>query len=190
MADLDAHLPLIVAGDADAFGRWIAGAEQELRASLRSFAAVADCEAVLQESLLRVWQVAPRFEPDGRPNALLRFAVRVARNLALGEARRFRKANLDDDALERAQNESVELRAGEPDPLLRQAIAACREELPEKPALALAERLAAGGGDADESIAARLGMRTNTFLQNVTRAQRLLSDCLARQNIDLGVEWR
>ncbi|MFO0646061.1 MAG: hypothetical protein U0326_07475 [Polyangiales bacterium] len=190
MADLDAHLPLIVAGDADAFGRWIAGAEQELRVSLRSFATVADCEAVLQESLLRVWQVAPRFEPDGRPNALLRFAVRVARNLALGEARRFGKADLDDDALERAQNESVETRVGEPDPLLRQAILACREELPAKPALALAERLAAGGGDADETIAERLGMRTNTFLQNVTRARKLLADCLARQNIDLGVEWR
>jgi RNA polymerase sigma factor (sigma-70 family) len=190
MADLDVYLSPIVAGDADAFGRWVAGAEQELRASLRSFAAVADCEAVLQESLLRVWQVAPRFEPDGRPNALLRFAVRVARNLALGEARRFRTANLDDDALERAQYEVLGAVSEGPDPLLRQAIAACREELPEKPAQALDARLGAGGGEPDETLAERLGMRTNTFLQNVTRARKLLADCLARQHIDLGVEWR
>ncbi len=190
MADLDAHLPLIVVGDADAFGRWVAGVEQELRRSLRPFAAVADCEAVLQESLLRVWQVAPRFEPDGRPNALLRFAVRIARNLALGEARRFRKAALDDDALERAQNESAEPSPEGPDPLLRQAIAACREELPDKPALALDARLGAEGAIADEALAERLGMRTNTFLQNVTRARKLLADCLARQGVDLAVEWR
>ena len=64
--DLDAELPSIIAGDADAFGRWLAGAERPVRESLRSFAAVIDAEAVLQEALLRVWQVAPRFQPDGR----------------------------------------------------------------------------------------------------------------------------
>ncbi len=190
MTDLDALLPMIVAGDADAFGRWVACAERELRVALRSFAAVADCEAVLQESLLRVWQVAPRFEPDGRPNALLRFAVRVSRNLALGEARRFRKADLDEDALERAHDASVETHSEAPDPLLRQAIAACREELPEKPLQAITARISAAGCEPDEVLAERLGMRANTFLQNVTRARRLLADCLERQHIDLGVEWR
>lgn len=188
--DLDAHLPQIVAGDADAFGRWAAAVEQELRASLRPFAAAADCEAVLQEALLRVWQVAPRFEPDGRPNALLRFAVRVARNLALGEARRMRATNLDDEALERAQNATADPAPEGADPWLRQVIAACREELPEKPAMALAERLRSGGCDPDETLAARLGMRANTFLQNVTRARKLLADCLTRRGIDLEAERR
>ena len=70
MADLDHLLPGIVAGDADAFGRWVAGAELQVRDSLRPFAASVDAEAVLQESLLRVWQTAPDFKPDGRPNAL------------------------------------------------------------------------------------------------------------------------
>src|SRR5690606_14601871 len=70
--DLDVHLAAIVAGDTRAFGRWLAGAEAPVRDSLRSFARVVDVEAVLQEALLRVWQVAPRFEPDGRPNGLLR----------------------------------------------------------------------------------------------------------------------
>ena len=46
--------------------------------SLRSFVTEVDVEAVLQESLLRVWHASPRFVPDGQPNALLRFAVRIA----------------------------------------------------------------------------------------------------------------
>jgi RNA polymerase sigma-70 factor (ECF subfamily) len=101
MADLDHHLPAIAAGDDQAYARWLAGAEPELRAALRTFAATADTEAVLQEALLRVWQVAPRFTPDGRPNALLRFAVRAARNLALDEVRRNgRSTSLEAGALE------------------------------------------------------------------------------------------
>jgi len=72
--DLDAHLAAIATGDADAFGRWVAGAEAPLRGALRSFAARVDTEAILQEALLRVWQVAPRVALDGKPNALLRFA--------------------------------------------------------------------------------------------------------------------
>lgn len=66
MSDLDSFLPAILAGDVDAFGYWVAGAEARLRNSLRHFAAVVDTEAVVQETLLRVWQVAPRFVSDGR----------------------------------------------------------------------------------------------------------------------------
>ena len=88
MIDLDVHLALIVAGDATAFARWLAGAEYTVRVSLASFAAVVDVEAVLQESLLRVWQVAPRFVADGEPNGLLRLAIRIGRNLCVSELRR------------------------------------------------------------------------------------------------------
>lgn len=45
--DLDRELPAIVAGDADAFARWVAGAEPALRRALRSFAARVDVEAVV-----------------------------------------------------------------------------------------------------------------------------------------------
>ncbi|MBA3397052.1 MAG: sigma-70 family RNA polymerase sigma factor, partial [Deltaproteobacteria bacterium] len=89
-SDLDLHLGAIVAGDTRAFARWLAGAEPPVRESLRSFARVVDVEAVLQEALLRVWQVAPRFVADGRPNGLLRLGVRIARNLAVSEVRRTR----------------------------------------------------------------------------------------------------
>ena len=46
--DLDRYLPAIVAGDADAFAQWVAGAEPALRRALRGFAAHVDVEAIVQ----------------------------------------------------------------------------------------------------------------------------------------------
>lgn len=186
MADLDVHLPQIAAGDGAAFGRWLASAEGSLRAGLRGFAAQVDVEAVLQEALLRAWQLAPRLRPDGRPNALLRFAVRAARNLALDEARRagFR-APANEEELARLL-EGLAAAGGPPeapDPLLRRLIQACREKLARKPRQALEGRLQAAGAEPDAEVAARLGMRTNTFLQNVTRARRALQECLRRAGV-------
>ncbi|AKT40727.1 RNA polymerase sigma factor [Chondromyces crocatus] len=189
MLDLDAHLTAIADGDADAFGQWLAGAEPALRSSLRSFAARVDVEAVLQEALLRVWQVAPRHTPDGRPNSLFRVALRIARNLSVDEVRRARATPVEDEAIERALAASEgEVMPVGPDPLLRRVIEACREKLPGKPAEVLMARLSSGGSEPDEVIAARLGMKTNTFLQNFTRARKLLAECLERQQVDLAVE--
>ncbi|HEX8106410.1 MAG TPA: hypothetical protein VF516_01730, partial [Kofleriaceae bacterium] len=100
--DLDTHLAAIIAGETRAFGAWLAGAEPHVRDSLRSFARVIDVEAVLQETLLRVWQVAPRFIPDGRANGLLRLAIRIGRNLAISEVRRTRATPTGGDDLEAA----------------------------------------------------------------------------------------
>ncbi|MFS8068805.1 MAG: RNA polymerase sigma factor [Byssovorax sp.] len=189
MLDLDDHLALLAAGDADAFGRWLAGAEPRLRASLRSYAARLDTEALVQEVLLRVWQVAPRHVPDGRPDSLLRLAIRIARNLAIDEIRRVRAEPMDDDGMERAlaAAEASAFRDG-PDPLLRRVITDCHEKLPGKPAEVLAQRLASGGGEPDEVLAERLGMRLNTFLQNFTRARKLLAECLEKNRVDLEAE--
>lgn len=186
MIDLDTLLPDIATGDADAFGRFVAGAESRLRDSLASFAAVIDVEAIVQECLLRVWQVAPRVEPDGRSNALLRFTIRVARNLAVSETRRRRIDPETTIRLERATLDDA-CEPETPDPLLREVIARCREKLPDKPAQALTARLD-GPWRADVEIAETLGMRTNTFLQNFTRARRLLAECLGKHGIDLAKE--
>lgn len=187
--DLDAHLPSIALGDAIAFGRWLAGAEPRLRDSLRPFAARVDTEAVLQETLLRAWQVAPRHRQDGRPNSLLRVSIRIARNLCIDEMRRVRSSPMDDEALERAMSAAEEVTAGAgPDPFLRRAIEECREKLPDKPAAALSARLGAGGCDPDETLAERLGMRLNTFLQNFGRARKLLAECLGKRKVDLEAE--
>lgn len=187
----DGLLAAISAGDAAAFARWLAGAEGRLRDSLRSFAARVDVEAVLQEALVRVWQVAPRFVPDGQPDALLRLAIRIARNLAIDALRRSRLEPFDAEALERMAA-AADAFSPAPDrwsdPMLGRAIEDCRRRMPAKLAQALEARLDSGGTEPDERLAERLRMRRNTFLQNVTRARRFLADCLRRRGIDLAVE--
>ena len=179
MSDLDFLHARIAAGDADAFGQWLAGAEPRVRGSLASFARALDVEAVLQEALIRVWQVAPRFVPDGKPDGLIRFAVRIARNLAVSELRRTRTRPVEPADLE--TEISVDVPA--PDPFLREAIVDCRDMLPPKPRQALDARLAGGGARDDDELAASVNMKLNTFLQNFTRARQLLADCLGKRGI-------
>lgn len=183
--DLDTYLPEIAAGDPTAFGRWVAGAEDRVRGSLMSLAAHVDVEAVLQETLLRMWQVAPRVVPDGRPNSLLRLAIRAARNLALSELRKARVRPAVVARFEQLPEPAAVMRG--PDPLLRRVIAACRERLPGKPGAALGARLQ-GAGRHDRELAQSLGMQLNTFLQNVTRARKLLGECLVEHGVDIDLE--
>jgi DNA-directed RNA polymerase specialized sigma24 family protein len=183
--DLDHHLSAIVSGDDGAFASWLAFAEPVIRGTLRSFAASVDTEAVLQEALLRVWQVAPKVVPDGRENVLLRLGVRIARNLAISEARRARGVELDLEAVA----EIPALGPVDPsDPFLRRAIEECRDALPPKPKEALTARLVSGGSEPDAELASKLGMRTNTFLQNFTRARRLLLECLEKHGVSIEAE--
>jgi DNA-directed RNA polymerase specialized sigma24 family protein len=189
IADLDVHLPGIRAGDAQAFAAWLAGAEPSLRRGLGSFARQVDVEAVLQEALLRTWQVAPRFEPDGRPDGLVRLAQRIATNLAISETRRLgRSTAVDPELLAAGIDAAQRWEPRAPDPLLREKIAGCRDKLPPRPKEALAARLDGAGGVPDATLALRLGMEKNTFLQNFTRARKLVIECLRRAGIDLLAE--
>ena len=183
--DTDVELAAIAVGDATAFARWLARAERPLRSALRRFAVVVDTEAVLQEALLRVWQVAPRCEPDGRPHGLLRLAMRILQNLAVSAARRHRlgPVPIGDDLPDVVVEPSAVS-----DEALRRAITNCHEKLPGQPKAAMSARLADAGLRADHELAAALGMRTNTFLQNITRARALLTACLERAGIDLDLE--
>jgi RNA polymerase sigma-70 factor (ECF subfamily) len=176
-------LPAIAAGDLQAFARWIARAERPLRESLRSFAARVDVEAVVQETLLRVWQVAPRVADDAKPNPLLRLALRIARNLAIDAVRRARTIAIGDDEIDQSLAFAT---LHEVDPMLREAIMACREKLPAQPARALDARVQSAGAEPDAVLAMRLGMKLNTFLQNFTRARKLLADCLRARGIEIA----
>jgi RNA polymerase sigma-70 factor (ECF subfamily) len=187
VTDLDVHLAAIIGGDTRAFGSWMGSAEPRVRDSLRSFARVVDVEAVLQETLLRTWQVAPRFVADGRPNGLVRMAIRIGRNLALSELRRMTATPIDGDDLEAALA-AAERPASVPDPMLRQAIAECRDKLPGKPREVLDARLACAGGQDDAELATALRMKLNTFLQNVTRARRLIAECLGKRGVAIDQE--
>jgi DNA-directed RNA polymerase specialized sigma24 family protein len=186
---IDEHqlLGLMASGDASAFARWASSVEQPLRGSLRAFATSVDTEAVLQETLLRIWQVAPRFTHDGKPNALLRFAMRTARNVAVTEWRRQGRAD-QKEALEKHLSAELEVAPITPDPHLREQIVKCRGKLPGKPKEALEQRLISDGGEDDSVLAARIGMSLNTFLQNFTRARKFLKECLEKAGIHLDGE--
>lgn len=179
--DPDTLIDAIAAGDPRAFALWVAAAEPRVRLSLRSFAASVDVEVVVQETLLRIWQVAPRFRWDGEPDGLTRLAVRIARNLAIGELRRRRPGVMDLDALERA--EATELPEPQPiDPEFRAAVGACLDALPPKPKAAMDARLR-HPGMRDQKLARALEMATNTFVQNVGRARRALMECLRSKGL-------
>jgi RNA polymerase sigma factor (sigma-70 family) len=183
--DLDVHLPGIRGGDTQAFAAWLSASEPSLRRGLRSFARLVDVEAVLQEALLRVWQVAPRFVPDGAPNGLLRLGVRIARNLAISEVRRTRSRPAAEEELEGIESQAVASpEPHEPDPLLRRVLARCYELLPDQPRRVLGLRVESAGGS-DLALAETLGMRLNTFLQNFGRARRLLGECLRKNGVDV-----
>lgn len=176
-------LQAMASGDALAFARWSSSVERPLRLSLRAFATSVDVEAVLQETLLRCWQIAPRFTHDGRPNALLRFAMRTSRNVAVSECRKRGAAARDELAPPDEHVSPVT-----PDPHLRERIVKCREKLPKQPRAVLEQRLGSGGENDDTELATRLGMSLNTFLQNFTRARRFLRECLEKAGINLDGE--
>lgn len=183
--DPDLLLPLIAAGDAQAFGRYMALTEDRVRASLQSFAAVVDVEAVVQEAFLRIWLVAARIEVDGRGDSLVRFTIRVARNYAIDLVRRQNRLQSTElETLTRLADAAAET-PEPPDPALRRTLEKCHKRLDGQPAAALQARLDSGGSEPDTTLATRLGMRINTFLQNIGRARRLLAACLEKAGVAL-----
>ncbi|RMG48294.1 MAG: RNA polymerase sigma factor [Acidobacteria bacterium] len=181
MGGTEAAYRRVQAGDRDAFAAWTRVAEPWLRRGLRPFARQVDVESVVQETLLRMWVIAPRLRLEG-PRASLRYAGRIARNLALEECRRRRIELLEPDDPPETAAPADPL----PDPGLRAAIARCLKRLTPRPRRALLARLEARGGDSDRELAARAGMRLNTFLQNVGRARRQMARCLERHGVPVG----
>ncbi len=179
---LDDAFRLARSGDMEAFARWMGMVEMPLRRSLRRFARAVDVEVVVQETLVRMWLVAR--DPDRTltgPDASLRFAHRMARNVALEEVRRYRQErSVDLEELDKLPEGSF--MPEPPDPALRRAIEDCIARLPGQPRIALTARTRARG-EPDREIAERLRMKLNTFLQNVVRARRLLTDCLEKRGV-------
>jgi RNA polymerase sigma-70 factor (ECF subfamily) len=180
VTDLDKLYRRTQAGDASAFTEWVCRVEPVLRGRMRPFARAADVEGVIQEALLRMWTLAPTLELTGE-NASLRYLATVARNLAVHEARRSgADVPLEDDA-----GKPFEIPAP-PAPVedkgLRLAILACLEALRGAPARAIGARLTAGERS-DHELCAELRMTLNTFLQNVVRARRSLTECLGGKGI-------
>jgi RNA polymerase sigma-70 factor (ECF subfamily) len=187
MTPVDAAWQEVRRGSEAGFRAWLPLVEPVLWRALRSFAPAVDVEAIVQEALLRMWIIAP-VQPLEGENASLRFALRLVRNLAIDEARRRGREVPPDTGGTAAGDDSRDpLPPAAPaplaDPLLRRAILACIDKLPRQPKAALRARLDAAGVFPDRLLAERLAMQLNTFLQNVTRARRLVEECLAASGI-------
>jgi RNA polymerase sigma-70 factor (ECF subfamily) len=187
MTPVDAAWQEVRHGSEAGFRAWLPLVEPVLWRALRSFAPVVDVEAIVQEALLRMWTIAP-VQPLEGENASLRFALRLVRNLAIDESRRRgREVPPDTDGTGGDDDSRDPLPPVAPappaDPLLRRAILACIDKLPRQPKAALRARLDAAGAFPDRLLAERLAMQLNTFLQNVTRARRLVEECLAASGI-------
>jgi RNA polymerase sigma-70 factor (ECF subfamily) len=113
-------------------------------------------------------------------------SLRIAKNLAIDLARRHRADPTE--LAELAEDAARYDRPIVPDPFLRSIVLGCRDKLPDKPKLALGERLSNEGAEPDRVLAKRLKMDLNTFLQNVTRARRMMAECLHKQGVDLAQE--
>ena len=178
---IDATWRRVQCGDREAFADWTRTAEPFLRRTLRPFARSVDVESVVQETLLRMWVIAPRTRID-RKDASLRCAARIARNLALDECRRLRFVAPAGAGMPEEATAPVD----PPDPGLRRLIALCLEALTARPRRALLARLEASGLEDDARLAERVGMKLNTFLQNVGRARRQMAECLRRRGVAPG----
>jgi len=181
-------------GDEAAFEGWMVMVEPQLRRSLAPWARVVDVEGVVQETLLRMWVYAGDRGGDLEgPDASLRFAVGMARNVARNEARRLgREVELPGDEEGGGSGAAgvggVDGSSGtagvrvEPapvhDPALRRIILGCIALLPARPRAALEARIDRGHEEDDGALAASVGMKRNTFLQNIVRARKALEACL------------
>ena len=183
MTEVDRLFAGARAGDVKSFERWMGSVELPVRLSLRRFARAVDAEAIVQETLLRMWILArdPEREMVGE-NASLRFALGVARNLARAEVRKTaHQVTLPPEDLP-----EIPVAPDPPSSLaLRRKILDCIEKLARKPRAALTARLEMGGLVPDNRIAAVLEMTRNTFLQNITRARKQVMTCLERQGVSL-----
>jgi DNA-directed RNA polymerase specialized sigma24 family protein len=167
--------------DKVAFGQWMGRVERPIRASLARFARAVDVEAIVQETLLRMWIVATEGLRDLQgPDASLRFAVGMARNLARAEARRNGRLQfLPPEDLPEVSRDPEPV----PDPGLAAAIRDCVANLSPKLRTVLNERVYGGPFHPDRVLADRLQMRLNTFLQSVVRGRAQIRTCLEKKGV-------
>lgn len=180
MSEIDELWARVWRGDREAFGDWMGRVERPIRRSLSRFARNVEPEVVVQETLMRMWVLAQKSDRElNGADASLRFAIRMARNIALNELRRRgREVPLpEDDDFEQTPPEPPS------DPALARAIRDCLDRLAGQPLKAMRARIELGHQMADKVLAQMLGMTTNTLLQNIVRARRQIAGCLEGKGI-------
>jgi DNA-directed RNA polymerase specialized sigma24 family protein len=179
--EIDALFARVRERDRVAFGQWMGRVERPIRVNLARFARAVDVEAIVQETLLRMWIVATEGlrELQG-PDASLRFAIGMARNLARAEARRNGRLQfLPPEGLPEMPTDPEP----SPDPGLAAAIRDCMARLSPKLRQVLSERIAGGAVHPDRVLANRLRMKLNTFLQSVVRGRQQIRQCLEKKGV-------
>lgn len=186
LADTDALFAAARGGNEQAFGDWMGRVERPIQARLWPFARVVDLEVVMQETFARMWVFAQnQARTLEGPNASLRFALAVARNVAREQLRHARLGQLVPlEGLAHPPEPEVFDDPPE-DAGLRKIIMACLEALPKRPREALLARIGAQGVAPDRTLAAQLQMSVNAFLQNIVRARAQLARCLKGRGVSL-----
>jgi RNA polymerase sigma-70 factor (ECF subfamily) len=186
VADIEALFAVAREGDEQSFGDWMGRVERPIHDSLKRFARVVDLEVVMQETFARMWVLArdPSRPLEG-PNASLRFAIRVARNVALEEIRRARLGWMTSFVDLDVPPEPAVFDDPPADPGLARIIESCIEALPKRPREAILARIRMGGIAPDRALAEMMRMTVNTFLQNIVRARALLARCFEKHGVAL-----
>jgi RNA polymerase sigma-70 factor (ECF subfamily) len=131
-------------------------------------------EEVLQETYIKIWQRAERFQPEsGQPMAWL---ATIARNRAIDRIRseRIDRASTSDDAVfDRLAAPS----SG--DPVMREALRRCLDALEEDARNCIV--LAYCSGYSREELAERFARPVGTIKTLLFRSTRLLKACLERE---------
>jgi len=182
--EIDTLFARVKTGDHEAFRVWMGRVERPIRLGLRRFAQAVDVEAIVQETLLQMWLVATRrLRGLEGPDASLRFAIGVARNLARSEARRMgRERHLPPEEMPDAPVDPVPTS----DPGLAAAILDCMTRLTAKLRQVLQARITRGPFQPDREIADSLGMKLNTFLQYIVRSRQQMRKCLEGKGVPLS----
>jgi RNA polymerase sigma-70 factor (ECF subfamily) len=127
-------------------------------------------EEVLQETFVRVWQNADRFTPEaGQPLAWL---ATIARNKAIDRLRaeKFARQEVPEGSV------MPQLAFESPDPVLRDSLRACLDELDEEARECVV--LAYCHGLSREELAERFGRPVGTIKTLIHRSMKLLRACL------------
>jgi RNA polymerase sigma-70 factor (ECF subfamily) len=175
-AELVWLLAAVAKGDAAAFERLYAATRAKLYGvALRILRRHDLADEVMQESYLRIWNGAGRFDPA--LSSPITWMVAITRNQAIDLVRRKAEASIED------QPEAFEVAAGNPDPLARREMTEELKRLlgcvgrlePERQRLVL---LAYYNGWSREQLAERLGVPVNTIKTWLRRSLAEIRECL------------
>lgn len=179
----DALLAAYAAGDAAAARHLVARlGPRVLALARRLLNDPAEAEDVTQEALLRLWQIAPRWQPGGASPAT--WLYRVAANLATDRLRRRRGRGLDeiDEPEDGAPGPAEGLMAADRLAALDAALA----QLPDRQRAAVVLRHLEGMTNPE--IAAHLDVGVEAVESLIARGKRRLGQLLAGRRDDLGYD--